>query len=260
MKVRSPHLACCQTNRARRRSWSGGFSLLEILVGVGIVFFLAVLIMPTMKSLVGKSRSVGCQSSLRQLHVAAVSFATDNNGAIPYNFPEGWWIWKVDEYALQYSDTYPMDLMCPASPRANGKQVAPRFGPANYGMNVMLACTLNNDGGATLSYGDKPLSRLYRFTDLAAPASTVLYFDSGHIFQMQHDARNPSGAWQYIPGFSANKNIPNFYAPDKRITADAHLGRHGGTINFIHADGSMGQSKADDFVNNSKNWEAKLQQ
>ena len=256
MRSRPYHLAC----RQRKRSCllSCGFTLLEVLVVIGIIFVLVALSVPAMQSFISKSRSVGCQSSLRQLYIGAVSFAADNNGAIPYNYQGGWWIWKISEYAIPPSDKSPRDLMCPDSPKANGKQVAPRFGPANYGMNSRLACTLNNDGTVTASYGDKPLARLFRFTDLAAPASTVLYFDSGHLFQMQHDAKKPGGAWGYIPGFSANKRVSNYYAADKRITIDAHRGRHGGTVNFINADGSMGQLKADEFVNDAKNWEAKL--
>jgi len=144
---------------------------LEVLVVIGIIFVLVALSVPAIQSFISKSRSVGCQSSLRQLYIGAVSFAGDNNGAIPYNYQGGWWIRKIDdEYAIPPSDKSPMDLMCPGSPRANGKQVAPRFGPANYGMNCMLACTLNNDGTVTASYGGKNLSRLSRFTDLAAPA------------------------------------------------------------------------------------------
>jgi prepilin-type processing-associated H-X9-DG protein len=65
---------------------------------------------------------------------------------------------------------------------------------------------------------------------------------------------NPTVSWAYIPGYSKNKSIAVYYAPEPKVTKDAHNGRHGKTINFVRVDGSVGQKSAEVFVEEMVNW------
>lgn len=64
---------------SRRR----GFTLLELLVVIGIVALLFGLLLPALSSAGGASRSLTCQSNLRQLHAAAEMYANRSDGRYP---------------------------------------------------------------------------------------------------------------------------------------------------------------------------------
>ena len=264
---RSPHrrlderMKIALTPSAGERNRTG-FTVLELLVVVGIVVLLGALLFPALQSAAKRARSAGCLSSLKQLYIGATQFAAENNGTIPctvldvssgdYDF----WSYRVSEYALGN----PGSVMCPDSPFARGKRVSSsREAMANYGMNERLHFLQNSATGEAVGNFAPPGwwprgLRPPRFTDLGAPSSTILYFDSGAYMMSQSRATSPSAAWWYVPGYRSNKNVSSFYTGDRRVTVDAQQGRHGGVICYVRADGSLGQSSADDFVDNSETW------
>lgn len=66
--------------RARR-----GFSLIELLVVASIIAILAGLLLPAIGLAKSASRKLVCASNLRQVGLAILAYASDNNGSFPQN-------------------------------------------------------------------------------------------------------------------------------------------------------------------------------
>lgn len=61
---------------------AAGFTLLELLVTVGVVALLVALLFPTVKKGIAVAQSIRCVSNLRQIFTMEMQFAADNNNRI----------------------------------------------------------------------------------------------------------------------------------------------------------------------------------
>jgi len=68
---------------AHRNQRSFGFTLVELLVVIAIIGLLAGLGIPSIISGLNKARDGGCLANMRQLGLAFLSYASDNNGFLP---------------------------------------------------------------------------------------------------------------------------------------------------------------------------------
>jgi len=61
----------------------GGFTLMELLVVIGIVVVLTALLMPVVAAHRNSAKKVQCTANIRQLGVAAMAYVAENDGKLP---------------------------------------------------------------------------------------------------------------------------------------------------------------------------------
>jgi hypothetical protein len=79
----------------RRRSCLTGFSLVELLVVIGIIAFLAALLLPALRMARESAQRTRCIAQLRQVGAALLSYANANRGSLPAW--SGWHTWPRGE-------------------------------------------------------------------------------------------------------------------------------------------------------------------
>ena len=80
-----------------------GFTLIELLVVIAIIAMLAALLLPALAKAKEQSRSARCSSNLRQFGIAAVLYADDEGGALPWS-EKHWTAPSNPNGAMNYTD------------------------------------------------------------------------------------------------------------------------------------------------------------
>ncbi|MDI9602423.1 MAG: prepilin-type N-terminal cleavage/methylation domain-containing protein [Armatimonadota bacterium] len=94
-----------------------GFTLIELLVVIAIIAILAAILFPVFAKARDKARVTACCSNTRQLLIAALSYAQDWDGGIPFDLhagnPHTQLIQQMDPYVKNTALYY-----CPSAPAA----------------------------------------------------------------------------------------------------------------------------------------------
>jgi prepilin-type N-terminal cleavage/methylation domain-containing protein len=72
------------------RPWRRGFTLVELLIVIGVILLLAAILLPTINRASDQARGVRCQSNLRQLWQGFLLFAADHDRHLPGGYDDGY--------------------------------------------------------------------------------------------------------------------------------------------------------------------------
>jgi len=215
-----------------KRAWNG-FTLIELLVVVAIISLLAAILFPVFARARENARRASCMSNLKQMGLAVMQYAQDNDEHYPSNSmssgvtpPDGrYWTggsttWYWPQIIYPYSKSVQL-FYCPSSP--DGSATNPAY--HNYGANVSV---LNTPSDGTL-----PLS----LAAVVAPATTYMLMDSGSFRLTSTWVLGLSSTNYYLPGSGASGSVCT--SSNAISQSDCETGRHFGGVNMAFADGHV---------------------
>lgn len=189
-------LRATASSHTRRRR--GGFTLVELLVVIGIISVLIGILLPSLSTARVAARSVASLSNLRQVGIGLLAYRNENKGFYPRHSSPGSQVprtrWADDIYQyVQNTEVY-------MSPNLNEDERAR--------MNKPFAHTVDQTTGA------------------AIPGQTVYFGGYGYNFQYLGNARTPGG----VPAYFANAS--RIKAASQTICLADTYGSKDGTSNW----------------------------
>ena len=142
------------SGRLYSAKWSHAFTLIELLVVIAIIVILASLGISSAKAMVEKGKAAQCLGNMKNIGIAALAYAADNNMKLPMTSHKGAsnaWTNTLQPYSGQA-----IEFKCPADPNKSRER--------SYAINDMLTpnpCQAMFLDFSYLSKIDRPSETIY---------------------------------------------------------------------------------------------------
>ena len=211
---------------AKRRA----FTLIELLVVIAIIAILAAILFPVLSQAREAAKKTSDSSNMRQLAVAMVMYATDNDGGTPSSMHgagsnvQRAWVYNLAPYTTKVDEL----RICPADPKGRDRT---RLQGTSYVINGYLS-DLNDEmdpleitAGMTRSLDNLPkASETMLFWVIAFSKSAATYDDHVHSYYW-FQTTNPETRWN---------RILSEIQPD--VFNRSQSNRTAGNANYVYAD------------------------
>ncbi|CAN5792879.1 DUF1559 domain-containing protein [soil metagenome] len=180
---------------------NGAFTLVELLITIGIIGVLAALLFPALKRGTESANKAKCSSNLRQLGIAVHSYVSEHDGWMPpmrYPYNYTWWPDAISAYLTdkpwkQSIETTSAVFHCPSGSKDwPYKGTSIEIAGVNYAYNARIGYIVNGDPTGTSTVA-VPLSPSYRLRKLAGckyATKTGLIMDGdSQSIQFEYDAK-----------------------------------------------------------------------
>ena len=200
------------------RGSSGGFSLVELLVGVVIGGLLVGLAVPAVQGALVRGRQSVCSSNLRQIGQGITLYAQEQNGALPSTTCLGGesWIVSLQPYLGENFDRV---RICPVDPKRNERL---KYKGTSYLINDQVDVAYNSKGVA-----------------VPGSLSSLLRMDQGSkriLLFIAADTKSTGPTEDHVHSFSLGR----WTSLLSEIKPDAYAGggrdRTRGSANYLFAD------------------------
>lgn len=213
------------------------FTLIELMVVVGIMVILCLLLFPAGLRALDSARRSACSSNLRQIGVAMRLYAGENDGALPYayftdspNTANSCWDILISPYLLGKTigmSTWAPVLKCPADKTPDARQFGWTTSRRSYSMirGYAYGWPATAGVGVCLSAANDPRIQTpsgIRLANISDPAQTAMISELSA-------PNNQVGGTAYAA-------IDN---PNQQMTSGTGTNLHSGAFNYLFVDGHV---------------------
>ncbi len=178
--------------RNSRRRRGGAFTLVELLVVIGIVAVLMGVVLPALAAARVSARKIACLSNLRQLGIAVHSYAEDNRGNVPFGPKAPPFLSPADFYPSTGAPTSLISL-------GSGDPV---------GLGLLLRGHLSKQ--PEVLFCPDPDQKVFADDELAkvgtAQAQCSYYYRHASVTRLFDDGSAPTPSWNRISLANLGKN------------------------------------------------------